>query len=64
MPASSAGNLPHTALRFASQRVNLQPVFPEVLLEVNQIPQNTWVFTEACQHGVYHSSEEDIEQKR
>ena len=29
----------------------------KVLLEVNQIPNNVWVLTEAFYHGVCHSSE-------
>ena len=39
-------------------------VLPKVLLEVNQIPYNVWVLTEAYHHGVCHNSEQDIEKKR
>ena len=45
-------------------RVYPHPVLLKVLLEVNQIQYNIWVLTEEYQHGVYHSSEEDIEKKR
>ena len=36
----------------------------DIMPEVNQIPQNVWVLTEAYHNGTYWSGEEDIEKKR
>ena len=51
---------------YTCQLVRAYPrrVLLKVLLEVNQIPHNVWVLTEAYCHGVCHIGEEDIEKKR
>ena len=61
-PTSSAYSMPQTALPYTCLRFRAYPrrVLLKVLLEVNQIPHNVWVLTEAYYHGVCHSSE-DIE---
>ena len=64
MPASSAYSIHAPNFpSYACQWFNLHPVLPEILLEVNQVPKNVWVLTEAYQNGMYHSNE-DIENKQ
>ena len=60
-PAPSAYTMPK--LPYVHMRAYPRCFLLKVLLEVNQIPHNVWVLTEAY-HGVCHSSEEDIEKKR
>ena len=62
MPASSAYSIPHTALRTQAVGTSF-PTATYTLLEVDQIPNDFFVLTEAYQNDVYHSSEEHVEQQ-